>query len=126
MYVKVYGTIRVFKEEKAIVGTHIKPIEKFDEVTNHLLQVFVAHSIRKKGVLSSAALMGQQGVVSQQRGGAAVDNNGSSAMRPNQFGGNAHSGDSKQVILEVMKEIAKTNKFIHKSDIWNVVQQRLG
>ena len=37
MYVKVYGTIRVFKEEKAIVGTHIKKIEKFDEVTNHLL-----------------------------------------------------------------------------------------
>jgi len=59
MYVKVYGTIRVFKEEKAIVGTHIKKIEKFDEVTNHLLQVFVAHCIRKKGVLSSSALMGQ-------------------------------------------------------------------
>ena len=37
LYVKVYGTIRVFKEEKAIVGTHIKRIDKFDEVTNHLL-----------------------------------------------------------------------------------------
>ena len=36
------------------------------------------------------------------------------------------TGDGKQVILEVMKEIAKTNKFIHKSDIWNVVQQRIG
>ena len=30
---KVYGTIRVFKEEKAIVGTHIKRVDKFDEVT---------------------------------------------------------------------------------------------
>lgn len=56
MYVKVYGTIRVFKEEKAIVGTHIKKIEKFDEVTNHLLQVFVAHCIRKKGVLTNRDL----------------------------------------------------------------------
>lgn len=37
LYVKVYGTIRVFKEEKAIVGTHIKRVDKFDEVTNHLL-----------------------------------------------------------------------------------------
>lgn len=55
-YVKVYGTIRVFKEEKAIVGTHIKRVDKFDEVTNHLLQVFVAHCIRKKGVLSSREL----------------------------------------------------------------------
>ena len=56
MYVKVYGTIRVFKEEKAIVGTHIKKIEKMDEVTNHLLQVFVAHCIRKKGVLTNRDL----------------------------------------------------------------------
>jgi len=37
VYVKVYGTIRVFKEEKAIVGTHIKRVDKFDDVTNHLL-----------------------------------------------------------------------------------------
>jgi len=56
MYVKVYGTIRVFKEEKAIVGTHIKKIEKFDEVTNHLLQVFVGHQIRKNGVLTKTDL----------------------------------------------------------------------
>lgn len=59
-YVKVYGTIRVFKEEKAIVGTHIKRVDKFDEVTNHLLQVFVAHCIRKKGVLSNRDLGAQQ------------------------------------------------------------------
>ena len=51
MYVKVFGTIRVFKEEKAIVGTHIKQIEKYDEVTNHLLQVFVSHSMRTQGTL---------------------------------------------------------------------------
>lgn len=59
-YVKVYGTIRVFKDEKAIVGTHIKRVDKFDEVTNHLLQVFVAHCIRKKGVLSNRDLGAQQ------------------------------------------------------------------
>lgn len=46
MYAKVFGTIRVYKEEKAIVGTHIKKIEKFEEVTNHFLQTFVAHQIR--------------------------------------------------------------------------------
>lgn len=41
-YAKVYGNIRVFKEEKAIIGTHIKRIEKFEEITNHFLSVFVA------------------------------------------------------------------------------------
>ncbi len=56
MYVKVFGTIRVFKEEKAIVGTHIKRVDKFDEVTNHMLQVFVSHCIRKKGILSASDL----------------------------------------------------------------------
>ena len=43
MYAKIFGTIRVYKEEKAIVGTHIRAIEKFEEVTNHFLQTFVAH-----------------------------------------------------------------------------------
>jgi len=68
-YVKVYGTIRVFKEEKAIVGTHIKRVDKFDEVTNHLLQVFVAHCIRKKGVLSNRDLGAQQQSAAHQKQG---------------------------------------------------------
>jgi hypothetical protein len=42
MYAKIFGTVRLFKEEKSLVGTHIKRIEKFDEVSNHFLQVFVA------------------------------------------------------------------------------------
>jgi hypothetical protein len=54
--VKVYGNIRVFKEEKAIVGTHIKRIEKYDELTNHFLAVYVSHCIRKKGVLKPKEL----------------------------------------------------------------------
>jgi hypothetical protein len=37
MYVKIFGSVKVFKEEKAIVGNHIRPIEKFEEVTNHFL-----------------------------------------------------------------------------------------
>jgi len=95
MYVKVYGTIRVFKEEKAIVGTHIKKIEKFDEVTNHLLQVFVAHCIRKKGVLSSSALMGQQANGgAQNAGGARMGAGGNNNAAANsRF--DSHTGDSK-------------------------------
>lgn len=42
-YIKVYGTIRIFKAEKAVVGTHIESISKHDEVVNHLLQTFVGH-----------------------------------------------------------------------------------
>lgn len=55
-YVKVYGNIRVFKEEKAIVGTHIKKIQKFDELTNHFLSTCVSHCIRKKGILKPREL----------------------------------------------------------------------
>ena len=46
----------MFKEEKAIVGSHIKKVEKFDELTNHFLSVFVSHCIRKKGVLKPREL----------------------------------------------------------------------
>ena len=56
-YAKIYGNIRVFKEEKAIVGTHIKRIDKFDELTNHFLATYVAHCIRKKGVLKPRELV---------------------------------------------------------------------
>jgi RPA family protein len=55
-YCKVFGNIRVFKEEKAIVGTHIKRIDKFDELTNHFLATYVSHCIRKKGTLKSREL----------------------------------------------------------------------
>lgn len=46
-YVKVFGTVRVFKEDKAIVGTYIKRITDFKEVTNHYLNAFVTSQIRK-------------------------------------------------------------------------------
>ena len=52
MYVKIFGMVRVFKEDIGIVGTHISPITKYDTVTNHFLQVFVAHNVRIKGVLT--------------------------------------------------------------------------
>ena len=58
MYAKIFGTIRVYKEEKAIVGTHIKKIEKFDEMSNHFLQTFVAQQMRVKGVLTSKDFAG--------------------------------------------------------------------
>ena len=52
----MYGNIRVFKEEKAIIGTHIKKIERFEEITNHFLSVFVSQQIRRKGVLKAREL----------------------------------------------------------------------
>ena len=83
--------------------------------------MFVAHCIRKKGVLSNSGLMGQQAQVGAAAGrdtrlGA---NGNSNAAMNSRF--DLHTGDSKQLILEVMKEISKANKFIHKSDIWNVI-----
>ena len=62
VYVRVYGSIRVFKEERAIVGNNVKEIEKHDEISNHFLQVFVAHNIRTKGVLTNADLKASQAI----------------------------------------------------------------
>lgn len=94
---KVYGNIRVFKEEKAIVGSHIKKIEKFDELTNHFLSVYVSHCIRKKGILKPRELqMGNQDQYNTNTGGGnqagirTMDNGAT-----NQFSGNRsneHSG----------------------------------
>lgn len=51
-YVKVYGSIRVFKEEKAIVGSKIEKLGSHNELTNHFLQAFVSSQIRQKGILT--------------------------------------------------------------------------
>ena len=107
-YVKVYGTIRVFKEEKAIVGTHIARADKFDEVTNHLLQVFVASCIQKQGPLSSKDLTSSAAPARQSGQPAGV-----------------MGGDQKQTILGVMKELSKNNRFIHKNDIASVLKGKL-
>lgn len=60
-YVKVYGSIRVFKEEKAIVGTKIEKLASNNELVNHFLQTFVASQIRHKGLLSKSDLKMDQG-----------------------------------------------------------------
>jgi hypothetical protein len=129
MYVKVYGTIRVFNKEKAIVGTHIKKIDRFDDVTNHLLQVFVAHAIRKKGVLTNRDLHGQAVIAGQNPRASGASYFGGSGSMTSQGGfavsGITASGDHKQIVLSVMREISKSNKFIHKSDIYAHVQQQM-
>lgn len=52
MYVKVFGQFRVYKDERNVVGNKMNAVAKFDEVTNHFLQVFVGAQMRKKGVLT--------------------------------------------------------------------------
>jgi hypothetical protein len=94
-YVKVYGNIRVFKEEKAIVGTHIKRIEKFDELTNHFLAVYVSHCIRKKGILKprELAVGGPTEIGSHDNRNLMNMNNNFSGNRSNEHSsGNNHIG----------------------------------
>ena len=61
MYVRIIGSIRIFKEEKAIVGNKIQEIVKHGEVTNHFLKVFTAHAIRKHGLLTENERLNGQG-----------------------------------------------------------------
>ena len=56
-YAKIYGTIRVLKDHKAIIGTFIKKVDKFDEITNHFLTVFMSYQMRKKGQLKTKQLI---------------------------------------------------------------------
>lgn len=58
MYARVYGSLRIFKEDKALVGTNIQAITNHSEVTNHFLKVFTAHCMRKHGNLTNQELRG--------------------------------------------------------------------
>ena len=41
VYLKIYGTYRVFKDEVALVGVTAMPVTEHNEITNHLLRSFV-------------------------------------------------------------------------------------
>lgn len=104
MYVKVYGSIRVFKEKIAIVGNHITEVKKHDEITNHLLQIFVSHNIRVKGTLAAGDL----------KGGSVGGNNKADAARKQ------GAVDQTQIVFDLMKEVTKSSRFAHKSDLWTI------
>ena len=74
-----------------------------DEVTNHLLQVFVSHNVRQKGVLSSKDLDAQPA---------------KAAMVPS-------SGNHNNVVLDIMREITKTSRIAHKNDLWTMCQRQM-
>ena len=138
---KVYGNIRVFKEEKAIVGTHIKKIEKYDELTNHFLAVYVSHCIRKKGILKPKDLNINAPVQEASQGGFQNRNEGGGGGYQNRnnggYGGggghqqqnnNHHSDQSfqpKKAILEVMKQITKTQKFVNKQHLYSLIRDKI-
>jgi replication factor A2 len=43
IYVKVIGHVRVFGNQRNVVGFFIKPIEDYNEVTHHLVETLFAH-----------------------------------------------------------------------------------
>ena len=45
-WVRIIGTVRVFREETCIVGMKIDLVKNHDDITNHFLQIFVAHNYR--------------------------------------------------------------------------------
>ena len=104
-YVKVYGSIRMFKEQRAIVGTHIARVTDFDEVTNHFLQVFTSHCVRKKGVLKEKDL---------------VRTDGSSKMPTSKE-------DFKKLLLNELSKLAKSSSSaqVKRADLYKAVDNKL-
>ena len=109
MYVRIIGSIRIFKEEKAIVGNKIQEIVKHGEVTNHFLKVFTAHAIRKHGLLTESERLNGQGQAAPM---------GQIKKAP---------VNCPNLILETMKSLKNQYQqtFINKTDIWNNCQRRM-
>jgi len=117
MYARIYGSLRVFKEEKALVGTNIQAITNHSEVTNHFLKVFTAHCVRKHGTLGNQELRaGKDG--QQARGAGAM---GGPAK------GAAAGVDLQQMVLDVMRELKKqySSQFVNKNDVWTSCQNKM-
>jgi hypothetical protein len=126
-YAKIYGNIRVFKEEKAIVGSHIKRIEKFDEMTNHHLATYVAHCIRKKGVLKPRELVMETSIDQLppiQANAPAQQQTGNNESHTTTSESSAVVS-ARHTILQVMKQMAKTSRFVVKTNVFSIVQSKI-
>ena len=111
-WVRVSGFIRVFKDQKNIVGINLQEITKQDHVTNHLLKVFVSSQMRKKGVLSSDDLKAQKDKQPSS-------NFGQAPVRSN--------GDVSKQIMDTMRDIMsnRSQTTINKNDIWTYLQRNM-
>lgn len=99
-YVKIFGTARMFKTSRTIVGMHLTKITDFDELTNHFLQVFVASCVRTKGTLKNQDLAA---------GGAK---------------GKPKTDDEiKELVQNAIKELCKTRPSVGKDAIFTVVKK---
>ena len=103
----------MYKEEKAIVGANIRRLTKFDEVTNHFLQTFVAHQMRVQGVVPAKDL-GPTPASGMQTGKGPMMSMGIKS------GGSIES--VMQTVVGVMREMmVRNNKFVHKQDIYTML-----
>lgn len=55
VYVRVYGHLRAFNNQRSVVAFSIQPITNFNEVTYHFLEVIYVHLYHTKGPLTSVA-----------------------------------------------------------------------
>ena len=48
VYVRVIGELRAFQDQKSVTGNHIKPLDDFNEITYHLLEVIHLHLLHTR------------------------------------------------------------------------------
>ena len=113
----------MFKEEKAIVGTHIEKIEKFDELVNHHLNTFLSHCIRKVGVLKPNELRAAMAAESTEQ--LQEEKEKEKAAKQMAEEKPLVQQDPRKAILEAMKEIRKQEKFINKDALFLTFKGKL-
>ncbi len=52
-YVRVFGNLRSFNGKRHFAGFKVQPINDFNEVTHHLLEIIYVHLYNTRGALVS-------------------------------------------------------------------------
>jgi len=78
MYVKCVVVVRPFRGQKMYVSNVVQPVTDYNQITYHLLNVFLAHAQRTKGFLPKADQQNananqNQPIIGQHRGGMNVN-----------------------------------------------------
>jgi hypothetical protein len=108
-------------------------------MTNHFLSTYVAHCIRKKGVLKPRELaLDQSHANDMSNQSSSMGMGGGGQMIVDQVGSNRHmssghmqggyqggADDLRRTILSLMSELRKTSQFISKASIYGMLQNKV-
>lgn len=125
-YVRVYGHLRQWQKSLNVVAFRMKPLDSFDELTYHYLEVIRVHLHNTKGPLPpvdpNAPMSTPVKAPGAQVGAFGGPSPSPSAVKPDPYGSSFN--ELQTAILQVIGNAVNKDLGAHRNDIYNSCSSR--